>query len=324
MDELIDHLRRELGVPNAQVHQGVRTRAGVVDLLLAGPDATYVIEVKARAPPRDALAQLSLYISHPSLLEEAAANAHLQGVLVAPAFPRAIQELAQEIGIRLIEAPLDILPEGIGPRALLTKPKAWSVVIAVLQERGTPSIRHLAGRAGASTGWTSNILRTLQSKGLLDEDGQPSKDILPRLFDHVATERPLKRLERTRISTGIDDWAEFQLTIQTQWSHIMGRMTKSGMWVCGQSAAMGYTDYIMRHDRLQVYAHDAQAIKRVFEGRKGGIEIVVYEPDRNVGPDSTMRDGWLTVSHEQALLDVAGMGYSARDTATKLAEALRA
>lgn len=325
MDDLAAWLSKQMHAKSFQVHREVRLfRGAVADLVMETPKATYIVETKTGVPRWDDLARLHFLVHNRNLLEGLpATNKPLRAVLVAPAIPEAIKAMARQQDVLTFDAPIELLPVGsIASRGITTE-RAWRVCVAILR-KGNPGVRELSREALASVGWTSTVVQQLRLRGILDPSGQLSKTGLTILLDQVASERPMKRLERARVATGIKDWNDFELTLTTQWTKLLGGMTRPGVWVCGLSAATRYSGYSVRHDQFEIYAKDPAGIQRLFQGRTGGIELVIYEPDRDVTAPSTIQGGLPTVSMAQALLDVAGLGHKARDVAIKLTEALRA
>ena len=325
MDELGAWLCKQLDEPSFEDHRHVRLfRGAVVDLVMETPKATYLVETKTGVPRWDDLARLQFLLLNRDLLEGlAASDKPLRAVLVAAAVPQAIKAMASRQDILVFEAPIELLPIGAIASRQITTERAWRVCVTILRRGGNPGVRALSREALASVGWTSTIVQQLRVRDILDPSGQLTNNGVTILLDQVATERPMKRLERARVATGILDWDEFELILTTQWNHLAGGMARPGMWVCGLSAASRYSGYSMRHDQFEVYATDLAGIQRLFYGRSGGIELVIYAPDRDVMAPSTIQGGLPTVSLSQALLDVAGLGHKARDVAIKLTEVVR-
>src|SRR5205814_2112747 len=138
----------------------------------------------------------------------------------------------ESAGILALEAPMELLPVGSPASKGLTTPQAWRVCATILRLGHSPGVRELAREATASIGWTSMVLQQLRSRGILDAAGELAPNGTQLLLDQVATERPMKRLEQARIPTGMRAWADFELTMVTQWSQMMGGAVRPGLWVC--------------------------------------------------------------------------------------------
>lgn len=326
MDQFASWLANRLQLQHPEVGRDVRLfKQATADFVLRDGNQAYIVEVKGGVPRWDDVARLQ-YLVGPQArpyLEGIPANAHVQGVLVAPAISEMVRIMAQRAEILAIEAPIELLPVQSSPARGLTTERAWRICTAVLRARGSRGVRELARHSSTSIGWTSMVVQQLRQRGILDPSGDLAPNGTQLLLDAVATERPLRRLETARIQTGIRDWSDFEQTIMTQWMRVIGASPRPGFWVCGLSAAAHHSGYLMRHDQLQVYAHDAAGIAQVFDGKKGGIEVVVFRPDRNVAVTSGVKGGLPTVDVDQTLLDVAGLGFQARDVAMKLIEALQ-
>ncbi len=326
MEELAAWLAQRLGIHDAKIRRNIRLhRQAVADLVIETAAKVFLIEVKAGVPRLDDVARLS-FLRHVAKQLEGVdiGRREVVPVLVAASVPGFIRQLAQNAKVETFEAPLEFLPpSNIVPRGITTQ-SAWRVCTALLRLGHFPGVQILSKAAGTSIGWTSTVVQQLRQRGIIGAKGDLTSNALGLLLDQVASERPMGRLEAERIPTGIKSWTDLMSTMGTQWTRLAASAPRPGIWVCGLTAASARSGYSDRSDEIQVYAKDPANVKQVFSGRKGGIDLVVYRIDnRDVASTSSVIDGLPTVSAEQALLDVAGFGYSARDIAIKLAEVLR-
>lgn len=103
----------------------------------------------------------------------------------------------------------------------------------------------------------------------------------------------------------------------------------NGMKVAFTSFTAGaiYTNYSVRYDSVYLYLQreDFKKFSNTFAtNESSGIKIHLYRPDRSLWDDTRMLQGIPVVSPAQALLDLAGLGYSGRDLALRMVENLAA
>lgn len=325
MGQLDEYLLKTLRLEGRVIHEEVRTEVGHIDFVIEDGADTYLVEMKAETAGMDALGQVHLYTQNPALLGPYEPTGRVRGVLAAPSFSRNVEALAAKMHITTVSIPMRLL----GGRAInllpITKPKAWNVVAEVVAQGHNPGVRRLADEVDTSLGWTSGVVRGLQSRGILSEDGDVPRDGLLRLLDQVASERPFEKLRVGSVETGIHDWEDAIGHLQHQWPDIVENLSPPGFHLCGRTAAMEYDDVLLHHSTIQVYANDSDTLEAAMQGlhNDGGVRFTVYMPDRPMAPGAKGEGPRKCVSLRQALLDVAGMGYSARDTALRLVEALQ-
>lgn len=276
---LLADVSRELGIPNAHVQREVVVAPGVrVDAVLRTPTHAYVIDAKSQPASPEAIAWVQLARQ---LLAKSETDRIVVGVLVVPGAGPSVRRLAAEAGVELLEVSPSLLPrdsERIGSTPL-TSEQSWAVVVALLKLQRVASVRELARRTGVSLGWTHRVALELEARGALAHRGANLvvEDPAP-LLDAVASERPLTALEVARIDTGFEkpEPLSLHLTLQANALQSQG----GGLYVGGTTAAAWYTDYLIQHDRFDVYSEDPQPLQALFEGRRGGVQLRVHKPDR--------------------------------------------
>lgn len=327
MQGLLAYVADRLGLKDAEARPEVHVRRGLMlDGELRVPGHRYLIEGTWGVARWEHVSQLSFAVQLLGVGAESQ-NEQITGVLVASAIPPDIEEAARAANIKTLKAPAELLGRTDGDQDLvsLTKPKSWAVIIGLLQKESWSNIRALAEATSASKSWTQVVVSDLASRGVVEQRrGHIALADVNRLMDRIATERPLRRLMTTDVATGIDSWEELQHFMSQQWSPTIAKMERPGFWACGPTAAMAYTNYMARHDRFHAYTESPDAVKAIFQDRKGGIPIVLYKPDRPMGPEATTWHDIHVTSLHQAILDMMGTGYSARDTTRALLEVLRA
>lgn len=325
MSKLDDYLLKALRLEGSTIHEEVRTEAGRIDLVLRNGDDAYIVEVKTETAGMDALGQVHLYTQNPDLLGPFQPTGRVRGVLVAPSFSRNVEALAAKMNIATVAIPMRLLGDRATNLLPITKPKAWNVVAEVVAQGHNPGVRRLSDETDTSLGWTSGVVRGLQARGILSEDGAVHKDGLLRLLDQVASERPFEKLRVGSVDTGLHDWDDAIEHLRHQWADIDEHLSPPGFHLCGRTAAMEYDDHLLHHSSIQAYANDSDTLEAAMQGlhNDGGIRFTVYMPDRPLAPGSKGEGPRKCVSLRQALLDVAGMGYSSRDTALRLVEVMQ-
>jgi hypothetical protein len=324
--DLLEYVAHQLGLRGPEMAREITIRRGLrVDGELRVPGHRYVVEAKWGVARWEHLSQLSLVLQ--LLGKEQPQGERLTGVLVASAIPPDVEEAARAAGVMTLKAPVEVLGEVASdrPPVLLTKPKSWAVVIGLLRRDSWPDIRVLADATSASKSWTQVVVSDLAARGIVEQRrGHIALADLKRLMDRVASERPLRGLMKIEFATGFGSWEELLQFLAQQWSPTLAKMERPGLWACGPTAAMAYTNYLARHDRFHAYTDSPGAVQALFKTRKGGIPVVLYTPDRPMGPDATTWQDIHVTGLHQTLLDMMGSGYSARDTTRALLEVLRA
>lgn len=322
--DLLAGVSSELGAANAQVQREVALAPGVrVDAVLRTRTHAYVVEARSRpARPED----VAWVAFARQLLARAEKDRVVVAVLVVPGAGHHVRQLAAEAGVELLEVSPALLPrdsERIGSTPLATE-QSWAVVVALLKFQRVPGVRELARRAGVSVGWTHRVVTELVARRALAHRGALLVlDGATPVLDAVASERPLSGLEVAHVDTGFERPEDLALHL-TLGSRDLPAHEKPDVCVGGTTAAAWYTGYLIQRDRFDVYSEDPQPLEGLFRGRSGGLRLRVHEPDRKLGPGSTILGGLPAVRREQALLDVAGTGLAFRDLTLRLLEALRA
>jgi len=201
----------------------------------------------------------------------------------------------------------------------LSSDVSWRIIIGLL--RTSPaSIRRIALGAGASYGWAHATVMRLIEMGVAERtsNGVSMKDA-HRLLNGVAWERPLNDLQVVSFKVGGDEMMQSAKAIEAA-----TRRNGVDHAFTGPTAAGIYTGYGQRFDRLYIYLDEEQvgSMKNVLEDPAGSISLEVYRPDRAVFKDTEERQGLTLVDPAQALLDVAGLGYSYWDLTLKMVEHL--
>jgi len=281
----------------------------------------YLIEVKSGLASRDAVAQLALYRD---LYERLHPHLKVTPVLVARSAPAAIRSLLHDIGAQLIEAPPRLLPIADVQSGItrLTTEKAWKVFTTLLRLRVVKGVRPLGQESGVSAGWVHRTVAELTARGITRKGDEGISLVNPnKILDVVAFERPLKSLETDVIQTDYENAHEAAVEITRILSRDRPEFGPIEFGFGAHTAAGLYTGYAHRQDRVDLYLDGPDFRPYVVgPGVGGGVLVHVLKPDRNISAGSELIEGIRLVSRDIALLDVAGLGFSARDVALKMLE----
>jgi hypothetical protein len=277
-------------------------------------DLKVLVEVKLRRPTPEDIMRISFYRT---MLNEKK-DQRIKILLYSPVFPSKVRQLARIADVELVDLPEHFFEAtGSTKHIKITSEKAWSVITQILK-RGRLSIRQTSIRSGTSFGWTHAIFTQLQRSGILERQGNAYVLVdLPRLLDGIAWERPLSSLivkEWTAPTSSLDETVEDI------------RIADKDAIFTGYHAAEGISEYSRRTDIVQVYALHAEHIERQVGTSDKGIKVQVLWPDRCIlvtQGHGTSKDRLLTVTEDQLLLDLAGLGIPARDILTKILDRYR-
>ncbi len=270
----------------------------------------YVVEVTNTASI-EKLSQLVLY----QRLMDKKKNIHF--ILAAKVIPTSVLKIADKVGVIIVNLPrgIPIAQEIEVHKAKLTTEKAWKVSSRLLRDKAC-SIRQIAMKEGLSYGWAHAIVKRMLSRGIaVQKGGFVEISDVNTLLDAVAWERPLADLRLGTVRSSIKGSYEAAETLSRtakEWSMPLS--------FTAYTAASLYVGYGARHDSVYCYVSNRDAFlelkREIGEGR--GIDIIYYSADRDVFTRARDKEGILVVSPEQTLLDLAGLGYSARDFALEM------
>ena len=273
-----------------------------------------LVEVKLRRPTPEDIMRISFYRT---LLNEKK-DQRIKILLYSPVFPSKVQQFARTAEVELVPLPEHFFEAtGSAKHIKITSEKAWTVITQILKlERF--SIRQTSIRSGTSFGWTHAIFTQLQRSGILERQGNAYVLVdLPRLLDGIAWERPLSSLI-------VKEWTAPTSSLEETVSDI--HIAEKDAIFTGYSAAEGISEYSRRTDIVQVYALHADHIERQVGTSEKGIKVQVLWPDRCIPvrqDHDTSKDRILTVTEDQLILDLAGLGIPARDILTKILDRYR-
>ena len=323
-NQILEHIKRELDVSDgASVSWEVPVLEGqpfMADLVIEDFSKKYIIEIKSRLTLDAIGRQLVL---KKLLLNSDFSNRYVEFVIASKLISPETEKIAQICDIRIVALPYRADLSGnekpdVRRIEKISSDKSWKIVVALLTEKES-SIRHIALKANVSYGWTHATIKSLVAKGIVvDIDNYVKLQDIPKLLNGIAWERPFEKLYYNEAVLQENDAMSAARTIT--------RMCDGQNIDCGFTSFTAggiYTKYGYRHDTVYVYIRKNSLdpfLKSFDAADTPGIKIRVYKPDRDVFADTRLIEDVRLVSPAQALLDLAGLGYSGRDLTLKLAE----
>ncbi len=280
------------------------------DMFIRDGGDIYVVEV-ANTASLQKVAMLTLY----QRLLVSEDDTHF--VLAAKVVPTSVLDAAEQAGVDIVPLPRDVsvTQEHSVQNARFTTEKAWRVSSRLLKEK-TISIRQIALKEGLSYGWTHAVVKKLIARGIVTQRGNRVEITdTNKLLDAAAWERPLDDLRLGVVKTHFSNTYEAAETLTRTaegWNMPLA--------FTSYTSASLYIGYGARHDSVYCYVSNKDAFQEMKRenGGGGGIDVVFYSADRDVFTVARSREGILVVSPSQTLLDLSGLGYSARDFAQEI------
>jgi len=316
---ILDHIKRELDISDrATITRDVLISEEFpfkADLVIEEFSKKYIIEITSRLTIEKIGRQLAIK----KILRNRNADFVIASKLISPD----AEKIAQACDLRIIALPYrthfkESEKSDVRRIEKISSAKSWKVVIALLTENEC-SIRHLSKKTNVSYGWTHATVRSLIAKGIVIEVNNYVKlQDIPKLLNGIAWERPFEKLFYNEAVLPDSDALSAARTITKMCDTqnidcAFTSFTAGGM----------YTKYGFRHDTVYVYIAKENLdpfLKSFAAPDTQGVKIRVYKPDRDVFSDTRIMEEMRLVSPAQALLDLAGLGYSGRDLTLKLVE----
>lgn len=323
-NSILDHIKHELGISdNASISWGVQISEELpfrVDLVIEDDSKKYFIEISSRLTIDKIGRQLVL---KNILRNTDSRNKSFEFIVASKLISPETEKIAHSCDIRIIALPYrsnihENEKSDVRRIEKISSAKSWKIVIALLTENEC-SIRHIALKANVSYAWTHATVKSLIAKGIVVEVNNYVKlQDIPKLLNGIAWERPFEKLYYNEVVLPENDALSAARTItrMCEWQDIKCGFTSF-------TAGGIYTKYGFRHDTAYVYISRDNLdpfLKSFDASDTHGIKIRVYKPDRDVFSDTRIAEGIRLVSPAQALLDLAGLGYSGRDLTLKLVE----
>ncbi len=310
---------------NAPIQSALAALLGLSKNAEFGADAIEDLSAKPDLTIRDGKNVYLVQIANASTLQTLSPLTLMHGligddenvryILAAKYVPSSVSDAAKKLGVEIVTLPSGIQVNNVVGKGGLTTEKAWRAVTRLLAAKAT-SIRKIAIEERLSYGWAHATVKRLVEAGIARQRGSVVEMAdVEALLNAVAWERPFEDLSMGAIKTSYDslsDAVEALSRSASEW--------KMQLAFCGLTAATTYSGYGAMHDAAYCYICDKERLEIMKSGLTGnGVTIRFYKPDRDVFARAKTRDGVLLVSEGQALLDVAGMGYVAKDVALDMA-----
>lgn len=140
-----------------------------------------------------------------------------------------------------------------------------------------------------------------------------------KLLNGIAWERPFEKQKAMEVNTSFK-------TSYSAARAISKSLRDNGMGhaFTGYTAGSLYTGYAVRHDAVYLYLKDQVSLELI-QGQydtnnDNGVKVYLYIPDRDVFDDVRVLESVTVVSPGQALLDLAGLGYSGMNMTNAMVE----
>ena len=292
-----------------------------IELVIQDGNKTYFTQIKSRVSI-DTIARLTLL---KELLQKQEPGISYYSFVIAGKFiPISVEHIAEAVGIKLVTIPRNIhLPEKNEkisrlPKARITSEKSWQVITRLLKEKMT-SIRQLSLLEHVSYGWAHTIIQTLKNQDIVTtKDNYVTISNIDALLNGAAWERPFENLIEHEMTINFNN----AHTAAMELSHILKQHEVRFAFTAYTAGGL-YTGYAIRHDSVYLYLEkdDIDFFIKAFGEKEGeGIRARIYVPDRELFNNSREIENIRVVSPAQTLLDLAGMGYSARDITKAMVE----
>ncbi len=290
-----------------------------VDLVIEDNAIKYFIEIKSKVRV-DSIARLVLLKELLQKQEKDISKISL--VIASKIIPPIVEEIANQIGIKLVSIPhnigltthqYDYFPNKIK----ITSEKSWRVITRLLKE-GMTSIRQLSLMEKVSYGWAYATIQSLISQGIVTKKGNYfGVSDINKLLNGVGWERPFENLFVGEINIEYDD--AFKAA-----QNLTYMLKNKGIKFAFTSYTAGglYTGYAIRYDSVYLYLEKKEIdfFTKTFKADKHGIKVRIYASDRDVFYDVREKENVQVVSPSQTLLDLAGLGYIGRDITKALVD----
>ncbi len=300
-----------------------------VDMIIDDGNNRFFVEIKSKATI-DAVARLVLLKELLRKQKEDESNKSNKSnesnnffVIASKVLSPDVEMLADQTNVKLVKIPHNIEHpmnkyDYFQSKIKVTSEKSWEVISRLMKEKIT-SIRQLSIMEDISYGWAHATIQSLLSQGVATRKGNyVSISDTNKLLNGVAWERPFENLCVSEITIGYHD----AFKAAQELSHIL-KNNEIKFAFTSYTAGGLYTGYAIRHDTIYLYLEkkDIDFFVNTFrDTEKQGTKARIYAPDRDVFRDAREKEGILVVSPSQALLDLAGLGYSGRDITKAMVE----
>lgn len=201
----------------------------------------------------------------------------------------------------------------------ISSPGSWKVVCHYLVNEES-TMNQASVQTGVSYPWTRSVVKKLIDLGAFEEKGKTVRVAnINELFRHVAWERPINSLRIMEFQSCFDDEQE---ALRELYGNVEGIVPRSACTLF--TAADLYLEGRASGGCVQLYADETAGLTvKSLLGEGNGVSFQIYTPDRDIDSDLYSIDGVHTVSMEQTILDLAGLGTSGVSSAKVMTDLLR-
>jgi hypothetical protein len=196
----------------------------------------------------------------------------------------------------------------------ITSPSSWKVVCYFIRSEEA-TMNQASVQTGVSYPWARAVVKKLLEIGAATERGRKVRlESLDRLFEYVAWERPVNSLRTIEFRSAYEDETE---ALQELYGNVEGIVPQSACALF--TAADLYLEGKASGGCVQLYADEnAALVAKSLLGQGNGVSFQIYSPDREMD-DIYLINEIRVVSIEQTILDLAGLGALAIDSAKVMA-----
>lgn len=326
-DKILAILREHLGLSdNATVKREPDIENNLnfrPDLIIEDGARLVVVELKDTAR-FEALSQI--FMLKKVLIDNYEKN-DVIAVLMARRFSPQLEAIAKQYDVIPINLPRDIKQYDKSPiqlsngpqKSKITSEKSWRVISSLLKNHFA-TIRQISQSEQVSYGLAHLVINNLVEQGVVvRKAGYYEIADLRKLLNGIAWERPFEKQKVIVINSSFKTSYSAAKAISKRL-----RDQGKGFAFTGYTAGSLYTGYAVRHDAVYLYLKDQVSLELIqgqySEDNEHGVKIFLYTPDRDVFNDVREIESVTVVSPRQALLDLAGLGYSGMDMTNAMVE----
>ncbi len=284
------------------------------DLILEHDKAVYIIGIKLSRATRQTVFKLVLY---GKTVAQRYAGQKVLIKLYAPAIAADAKAAFLKAGGSFQK--LASTRRGASDPVKISSPGSWKVACYFM--KNVASVNQASVSTGVSYPWTRSVAKKLVELGALEERNKKlGLADLDALFRAVAWERPINSLKGLGFQSAFEDEQE---ALKELYANIEGIVPKSACTLF--TAADLYLEGRASGGCIQLYADEnAARVVKSLMGEGNGVSFQVYNPDRDLDPDTYAIDDVRVVSLEQVILDLAGLGAAGADAAKVLVKKYQA
>lgn len=305
---VIDALRRDY--PSAAI-ETFSYDGDFYEVILEQESSVLVVGIKPSRATIQTVLKLSIYAK---AVAQRYSNKKAIMKLYAPAITSDAKTALAKAGGTFQKLGAGLRRAGPAEAVKITSPGSWKVVCYfICNEEAT--MNQASVGTGVSYPWARAVVKKLLEIGAAEERGRKVRLAnIDRLFEYVAWERPVNSLRAMEFRSAYEDETE---ALHELYGNVEGIVPQSACALF--TAADLYLEGTASGGCIQLYADEnAALVAKSLLGQGDGISFQIYAPDREMN-DIYLVDDARVVSVEQTILDLAGLGASAIDSAKVMA-----